>query len=163
MVQSLIRKRVVDDIVGQYGYLIVDECHHISAVSFEQVVRQSKARYFTGLSATVVRKDGHHPIIFMQCGPVRYRVDDRRQAEQRPFDHQVIIRPTTFRLPLAFTECDLALYSRNISWLVRDDERNHLIVQDVVAAVHANRFPVLLTDGANIWIYWICWPRTSKM
>jgi len=71
MVQSLSQKHVVDDLVGQYGYLIVDECHHISAVSFEQVVRQSKAKYLTGLSATVVRKDGHHPIIFMQCGPVR--------------------------------------------------------------------------------------------
>ncbi|MFC2046555.1 DEAD/DEAH box helicase family protein [Chloroflexota bacterium] len=67
MIQSLYRKGVVDDIVGEYGYLIVDECHHISAVSFEQVVRQSKARHVTGLSATVVRKDGHHPIIFMQC------------------------------------------------------------------------------------------------
>ncbi len=99
MIQSLYRKGVVDDIVGEYGHLIVDECHHISAVSFEQVVRQSKARYITGLSATVVRKDGHHPIIFMQCGPVRYRVDARRQAEKRPFDHKVIVRPTNFRLP----------------------------------------------------------------
>src|SRR3972149_7477449 len=70
MVQSLCHKGVVDDVVGQYGHLIVDECHHISAVSFEQVIRQSKARYVTGLSATVTRKDGHHPIIFMQCGPV---------------------------------------------------------------------------------------------
>jgi superfamily II DNA or RNA helicase len=99
MVQSLSQKGVVDDIVAEYGQLIVDECHHISAVSFEQVVRQSKARYITGLSATVVRKDGHHPIVFMQCGPVRYRVDDRKQAEKRPFDHQVIVRPTAFRLP----------------------------------------------------------------
>src|SRR5690348_1099718 len=98
MVQSLGRKGVVDDIVGEYGHLIVDECHHISAVSFEQVVRQSKARYVTGLSATVTRKDGHQPIIFMQCGPVRYRVDDRQQAAKRPFDHRVVIRPTTFQL-----------------------------------------------------------------
>ena len=74
MIQSLSQDGVVDDIVGNYGYLVVDECHHISAVSFEQVVRQSKAKYLTGLSATVTRKDGHHPIIFMQCGPVRYRV-----------------------------------------------------------------------------------------
>jgi hypothetical protein len=81
MVQSLSHKGVVDDLVGGYGHIVIDECHHISAVSFEQVVRQSKARYITGLSATVVRKDGHHPIIFMQCGPIRYRVDDRKQAE----------------------------------------------------------------------------------
>ena len=73
--QSLVRKGVVDDRVAAYGHLVVDECHHLSARSFELVARRAKARFVTGLSATVTRKDGHHPIIFMQCGPVRYRVD----------------------------------------------------------------------------------------
>lgn len=77
LIQSLVRKGEVDDIVGNYGHLVVDECHHLSAVSFELVVRRSKARYVLGLSATVTRKDGHHPIIVMQCGPVRHRVDAR--------------------------------------------------------------------------------------
>jgi superfamily II DNA or RNA helicase len=146
MIQSLYRKGVVDDIVGEYGHLVVDECHHISAVSFEQVVRQSKARHITGLSATVVRKDGHHPIIFMQCGPVRYRVDARRQAEKRPFDHKVIVRPTNFRLPPHLQ--GMASYSIQevYSLLAQDEERNDLIVQDVVAAAQAKRFPVLLTE-----------------
>ncbi|MGA2502416.1 MAG: DEAD/DEAH box helicase family protein, partial [Tepidisphaeraceae bacterium] len=87
LIQSLVRKGVVDDQVGQYGQLIVDECHHLSAQSFEQVVRRSKAKFVLGLSATVTRKDGHHPIIFMQCGPVRHRVDARAQAAARPFEH----------------------------------------------------------------------------
>jgi hypothetical protein len=84
MIQSLSKKGVVSDAVGNYGYLIVDECHHISAVSFEQVIRQSKAKYLTGLSATVTRKDGHQPIIFMQCGPVRYRINDRDRQINAP-------------------------------------------------------------------------------
>ena len=146
MVQSLSQKHVVDDLVGKYGYLIVDECHHISAVSFEQVVRQSKARYLTGLSATVVRKDGHHPVIFMQCGPVRYRVDDRRQAEQRPFDHKAIIHPTNFHLPLPAPNPTALSIQDIYAMLVRDDERNQLIANDVVEAVQARRFPVLLTE-----------------
>ena len=146
MVQSLSRGGVVDDIVGKYGYLIVDECHHISAVSFEQVVRQSKARYITGLSATVVRKDGHHPIIFMQCGPVRYRVSDRQQAEKRPFDHRVIVRPTDFRLPPHLQNVTVLPIQEVYAMLSRNEERNNLIVADVVAAVHAGRFPVLLTE-----------------
>ena len=75
VIQSLVRKGVVDDRVADYGHLIVDECHHLSAHSFEQVARQAKARFVVGLSATVARKDGHHPIIFMQCGPVRHRVN----------------------------------------------------------------------------------------
>jgi superfamily II DNA or RNA helicase len=146
MVQSLSQKGVVDDIVGKYGYLIVDECHHISAVSFEQVVRQSKARYLTGLSATVARKDGHHPIIFMQCGPIRHKVDDRQQAEKRPFDHTVIIRPTTFHLPAYLQNTTSLPIQEMYSVLAQDDERNRLIAQDVIAAVQAKRFPILLTE-----------------
>jgi superfamily II DNA or RNA helicase len=146
MVQSLSRKGVVDDLVGNYGYLVIDECHHISAVSFEQVVRQSTARYLTGLSATVARKDGHQPIIFMQCGPVRYRVDDRKQAENRPFEHKAIIRPTNFRLPL-YLQNVISLPIQDVyAALAGDKERNRLIVADVVAAVQAERSPVLLTE-----------------
>ena len=97
IIQSLVRKNVVSDLVGDYGHLIVDECHHLSAQSFEQVVRRAKAKFVTGLSATVTRKDGHHPIVFMQCGPVRHRVDARAQAAARPFTHAVHVRPTGFR------------------------------------------------------------------
>lgn len=97
LVQSLVRKEAVDDRVGDYGHLLVDECHHVSAQSFELVARRAKARFVTGLSATVTRKDGHHPIIFMQCWPVRYRVDAKAQALARPFVHNVMVRPTGFR------------------------------------------------------------------
>jgi superfamily II DNA or RNA helicase len=75
LIQSLVRKGEVSDLVAGYGHLIVDECHHLSASSFELVARRSKARFVFGLSATIARKDGHHPIIFMQCGPVRHKVD----------------------------------------------------------------------------------------
>src|ERR1700730_3136722 len=81
---------------GNYGHLVVDECHHLSAVSFELVARRSKARYVLGLSATVTRKDGRHPIIVMQCGPVRHRVDARSEAAKPPFDHVVRVRDTSF-------------------------------------------------------------------
>ncbi|MBN4683497.1 DEAD/DEAH box helicase family protein, partial [Pandoraea nosoerga] len=70
LIQSLMRRGEVSDMVADYGHLVVDECHHLSAASFELVARRAKARYVLGLSATVARKDGHHPIIFMQCGPV---------------------------------------------------------------------------------------------
>lgn len=146
MIQSLSQQGVVDDIVGNYGYLVVDECHHISAVSFEQVVRQSKAKYLTGLSATVTRKDGHQPIIFMQCGPVRYKVDDRRQAAKQPFEHKVVVRPTSFRLPIYLQNAAAQSIQEVYTLLASDEARNRLIIDDVTAAVQANRFPVLLTE-----------------
>ena len=146
IIQSLSQEGVVDDIVGNYGHLVVDECHHISAVSFEHVVQQSKAKYLTGLSATVTRKDGHQPIIFMQCGPVRYKVDDRTQAAKRPFEHKVVVRPTSFRLPIYLQNAVALSIQEVYTLLASDDARNRLIIDDVVAAVQANRFPVLLTE-----------------
>lgn len=83
LIQSLSRGGEVLDLVGDYGHLVVDECHQLSAVSFEAIARAAKARFVLGLSATLTRKDGHHPIIFMQCGPIRHRVDARRQAAAR--------------------------------------------------------------------------------
>ena len=98
MIQSLVRKGEVTDEVGGYGHVIVDECHHVSAFSFEQVLKQVRARYVLGLTATPIRKDGHHPIIAMQCGPVRFRVRAKAEAAARPFDHLVVPRPTEFRM-----------------------------------------------------------------
>ncbi len=146
MIQSLYQDGVVSDNIRNYGYVIVDECHHISAVSFEQVIRQSKARYLTGLSATVTRKDGHHPIIFMQCGQVRYKVSDRSQADKRPFDHKVIVRPTNFRLPTYLQNSTNPSFQEIYTLLANDDDRNRMIVEDVAVAVRAHRFPILLTE-----------------
>ncbi|MDA0578306.1 MAG: DEAD/DEAH box helicase family protein [Verrucomicrobia bacterium] len=142
MIQSLCRKGVVNDLVGQYGHLIVDECHHISAPSFEQVARRCKARFITGLSATVVRKDGHHPIIIMQCGPIRFRADSRHEALKRPFEHRVIIRHTALTIPNADALAVHDLYAA----IVRDEARNAQIIQDALSAVAEGRSPVILTE-----------------
>jgi superfamily II DNA or RNA helicase len=126
--------------------VIIDECHHISAVSFEQVVRRCKAKYFTGLSATVARKDGHHPIIFMQCGPVRFRVSDKSQLRKRPFKHTVFVRPTDFRLPPHVSDAPLLPIQELYDLLAKDDLRNRTIAGDVIRAVEKGRFPLLLTE-----------------
>lgn len=146
MIQSLINKGTVNDLVGNYGHIIVDECHHISAASFEQVIRQAKARFITGLSATVTRQDGHHPIIFMQCGPVRYRVDDRQQAAARSFTHKVIVRRTNFVLPIRADNTPEPGIQEVYALLAADLHRNQMIIEDVVEAIHTGRSPVLLTE-----------------
>jgi very-short-patch-repair endonuclease len=146
VIQSLVKKGVVDDRVGEYGHLIIDECHHLSAQSFERVARQAKARFVTGLSATIARKDGHHPIILMQCGPVRYRVDAKVQAACRPFEHVVFVQPTSFR-PLRAPDADKrAEFQTLYQELVDDEQRNRRICDDVVDAVRAGRSPLVLTE-----------------
>lgn len=146
VIQSLVRKGVVDDCVAGYGHLIVDECHHLSAHSFEQVARQAKARFVTGLSATVARKDGHHPVIFMQCGPVRHRVNARAQAAARPFDHLVLVQPTAFQ-PARTPDSDKRVEFQELyRELVDDESRNRRICDDVVEAVNTSRSPLVLTE-----------------
>jgi len=145
LLQSLVRRGVVSDLVANYGHVVVDECHHVSAVSFEALAREAKARYVLGLSATVTRKDGHHPIIFMQCGPIRHRVDARTQAAARPFDHKVVFRRTEFRLGRSSPDDKPAiqeLYRR----LVEDPTRNELIFDDILTALEAGRSPVVITE-----------------
>jgi superfamily II DNA or RNA helicase/very-short-patch-repair endonuclease len=146
VIQSVVRKGIVDDLVGNYGYLIVDECHHLSAQSFEQVARQAKAKFVTGLSATVARKDGHHPIIFMQCGPVRYRSNAKQQAGAHPFEHTVVVRPTDFR-PLRPANPDVRIQFHQLyGELIGDEERNRLICHDVIQALRDKRSPLVLTE-----------------
>jgi superfamily II DNA or RNA helicase/very-short-patch-repair endonuclease len=146
VIQSLVRKGVVKDCVGEYGHLIVDECHHLSAQSFEQVVRRAKAKFVTGLSATLTRKDGRHPIILMQCGPVRHHVDAKAQAAARPFEHTVLVRPTSFR-PLTAANPDVRIQFHDLyNELIADDQRNRLICDEVVQAVRQGRSPLVLTE-----------------
>jgi superfamily II DNA or RNA helicase len=145
LMQSLVRKGEVDDIVVQYGHIIVDECHHLSAVGFEAIARAAKARHVLGLSATVTRKDGHHPIIFMQCGAVRHRVDARKQAASRPFTHNVVFRQTGFRL--ARGDADQKPSIQDLyAGVARDPARNDLIFDDILSALEAGRSPVVITE-----------------
>lgn len=146
VIQSLVRQGVVNDCVADYGHVIVDECHHLSAHSFELVARRTKARYVLGLSATVARKDGHHPIIFMQCGPVRHRVDAKAEAIARPFQHSVVVRPTGFRPVLEANSDPRVQFQDLYRELIADRDRNGMIREDVLQSIREGRSPLILTE-----------------
>ncbi|MDE0262937.1 MAG: DEAD/DEAH box helicase family protein [Bryobacterales bacterium] len=145
VIQSLVRKGEVDDIVADYGHLVFDECHHLSAVSFEAVACRARARFVLGLSATVTRKEGHHPIIFMQCGPVRFRASAKAQAQQRPFVHRAVLRPTAFQMPDELDEGGPPI-QHVYSALAKDQDRNDLIFDDVLQVLELGRSPIVLTE-----------------
>jgi superfamily II DNA or RNA helicase len=146
VMQSLIRKGEVKDIVAEYGQVIVDECHHVSAFSFERVLRKVKAKYVVGLTATPVRKDGHHPIILMQCGPIRFNVSSKKQAAASAFLYEVIPRITEFTVPPEWNGIGIQdIYTA----LVNDEQRTDFIVADVVGAIEDGRFPLLLTERTD--------------
>jgi superfamily II DNA or RNA helicase len=143
MIQSLVRKEKIEDLVASYGQVIVDECHHLPAASFERVLAEVKARYVVGLTATPQRRDGHHPITEMQLGPVRFAVDPKSQAAQRPFAHKLIVRDTKFKTKMDGGAPSIQeLYAA----LAADEKRNRLILDDVLHALEEGRSPILLTE-----------------
>jgi superfamily II DNA or RNA helicase len=137
---------VVSDVVADCGHVIIDECHHLSARSFEQVARQAKARFVLGLSATVARKDGHHPIIFMQCGPVRHQVNARAQPKARPFEHFVLVLPTAFQQSRNPDPDKRIEFQTLYQELIDDEMRTWRICEDVIGAVRDSRSPLILTE-----------------
>lgn len=105
-------------------------------------MRQVKAKYIIGLTATPTRKDGHHPIIYMQCGPIRFSMSARTMTEATPFEHVVIPRHTEFRMASELSEVTIQdIYAA----LLNDTSRNELIVADMVGTIESGRCPLLLT------------------
>lgn len=145
IMQSLTSGGEVKEFIRDYGMVIVDECHHVPAFTFEQTLKRVQAKYIYGLTATPTRRDGHHPIIFMHCGPVRYRADARKEAEKRPFEHYVIPRFTGFRAPFDREEKDISIqefYSR----IAADEWRNQQIADDVIRTHENGRNALILTE-----------------
>ncbi len=142
-IQSLNYKGHIKDIVKKYGQVIVDECHHISAFSFEKVLKEVEAKYVHGLTATPTRKDGLHPIMNMQLGPIRYKVSAKDQAKVLPFEHILIPKYTTFKSALEEENKDIQkLYKE----LIKNDERNLMIFNDVLAELDKGSVPLILTE-----------------
>jgi len=144
VMQSLVNGDGVKELVRNYGMIIVDECHHVSAVNFEKILKYANAKYVYGLTATPTRQDGHHPIIFMQCGSIKYRVDAKTQAEKRDFEHYLIPKFTSYR-SIDKDKNISQLYNE----LAENEHRNFQIVKDVAAALEKGRTPIVLTERKN--------------
>ena len=142
VMQSLARKGEVDGMVERYGQVVVDECHHLSAVSFEAILKRARARYVLGLTATPVRRDGHQPIIFMQCGPVRHTA---ARSEVTPSRMEVAPQVLNAPIPVDTVAGIQAVFR----YLVKDEERNARIVADVRAACRQGRKVLVLTERAD--------------
>ena len=144
IMQSLFNDEEVKEFVKDYGMVIVDECHHVPATSFEKVMKCVNAKHIYGLTATPQRQDGHQKIIYMQCGDIRYKVEAKEQAANSGFDHIVTPRFTTFRMPL--TAAGKFNIQKAFEQLCESDTRNEMIIKDVTQAVNDGRNTLVLTE-----------------
>lgn len=143
MLQSLAGRGAVDGLAARYGQVLVDECHHVPALSFEAVLREVRARFVLGLTATPRRRDGLHPILEFQLGPPRHTIAAKQSAASLGFEQQLIVRETEFRMEPAQEAPGIQeLYRR----LADDGERNCRILDDVLQALEQGRSPIVLTE-----------------
>jgi superfamily II DNA or RNA helicase len=141
VMQSLSKRENLVELLDRYGQIIVDECHHLSAFSFEKILKEAKAQFVVGLTATPVRRDGHQPIIFMQCGPIRHSA---ASPETAPAQLEVWPRP----LPTPHIAGDAPIHEV-FRILANDENRNRCIAADVLTAYREGRKLLVLTERTD--------------
>lgn len=140
MLQSLVRRDDLARVLAPYGHVVVDECHHVPAVSFDRVLTHARAKCLTGLTATPTRRDGHQPILTMRLGPVRFAIK-AGAADRSGAARTLIQRHTSFTATVDSSGIQ-ALYRE----LAASEARNTMVLDDVIAAVAEGRSPVVLTE-----------------
>lgn len=144
--QSLINKKenTVSQIVQEYGHVIVDECHHVSAPRFEMVLNEVRAKYVLGLTATPERQDGHQKIIFMAAGPIRHKV---KSSSDGKFEQEVQIHQLYDTPPLHLSQPEeRPKITDAYRWIMENEKRTQRIMSDVIDNVREGRHPIVLTE-----------------
>lgn len=138
VMQTLSRKGEVNPLVEDYGNVIVDECHHVGATSFESILKRVKARFVLGLTATPVRRDGQQPTIFMQCGPIRHMA-------ARPLNapHDLAIVPHLREARIDLPDAGIQDVFRH---LAGDQTRTEAIAEEICEAFRRGRKVLVLTE-----------------
>ena len=142
VMQSLSRQGEISELVENYGHIIIDECHHLSAFSFEAILKRAKAKYVLGLTATPVRRDGQQPIIFMQCGPIRHTAV---KPESAPHDLAIVPRMMEARIDLP-EEAGIQDVFRHIA---NDARRTEAITTEIVGSFEQGRKILVLTERTD--------------
>ena len=143
--QALFKKDNIEELVKNYGLVIVDECHHVAAFSFEKVLKAIRSKYVYGLTATPTRKDGWHKIIYMQCGDIRVRVSNKELKQNKEMEHTVIVKKTNYKY-IPTEEKDKIQISEILSDMCHNVFRNSLIIEDIGKCISEGRIPIVLTE-----------------
>ena len=144
--QSFINRKenTIEPTIREYGHVIIDECHHISAANFTLVLNEINARYVLGLTATPYRQDGLQKIMFMLAGPIRHKVN---ASKTQSYSQTVKVIPLDQSPPVELTDPDKRPHISDVyKWLTNSESRNKTIVNDVKQAIDSNKNPLVLTE-----------------
>ena len=143
MIQSLAAIDSGNDVFNSFGLIIIDECHHVPAKTFREVISRFSSYYLYGLTATPIRKNNDESLIFIHIGDVIHQIKSTSEKTSSSKKVSVIIRETNFMVPFDYkTDKPEILYQI----LIHDSERNRLIIDDIKTEVNAGRKVLVLTE-----------------
>lgn len=144
MAGSLCKKGEYHQRLNQYGLIIVDECHHAASDTIADVLKEVKARYVYGVTATPKRGDGLEKINYMLIGPIRYSYTAKEKAASQCIEHFVYPRFTHAVIPRGMV-ANRMHPNEAYKIIHNNDLRDEQIIEDVKACVSAGRTPVVLS------------------
>jgi len=143
-IKSIWNNGKFSDIVKNYGMIIIDECHHMSAFTYESAINEVNAKYVYGVTATPKREDGHTPIVKMQCGDIRYEVDFKEFNKNLNLPMKVYVKKNH----LSFVDKSIDNYTINEinNFIVKDIIRSEKIVNDIKEEFANGKNILVLTE-----------------
>lgn len=144
MAGSLCKKGEFHYLLNQYGMVLVDECHHAASDTIANVLREVKAKYVYGVTATPKRGDGLEKINYMLLGPIRYSYTAKEKAIAQGIDHFVYPHFTPIVAPRGVIT--KKMHPNEAYDIIRDNEvRDDLIISDIKECISVGRTPVVLS------------------
>ncbi len=143
-IKTLYNEGKFNNVVKNYGMIIIDECHHSSAYTYEAALNMVNAKYVYGVSATPEKENGHTPIIKMQCGDIRYKVDMKEYNKKLNLSMKVYTR----NVHLNFVNKNITDYKINEIYdlISKDAIRNEKVIKDVENEFRQGKNILVLTE-----------------
>ena len=146
LLQSLARKGDLTELKDRFGTIIVDECHHIPAATFREVIAQLNPKYIYGLTATPKRKHNDEKLIYVYIGDIIARMEASDFMLVSDLPHQppeVLIRTTNLTFPFKFTTDNFQLLAKIVCF---DTARNQIIIEDILNKVGEGKRLLVLSE-----------------
>ena len=144
MAGSLCKKGEFHKLLNEYGLVLIDECHHSASETIANVLKELKAKYVYGVTATPKRADGLEKINYMLIGPIRYSYTAKEKAKEQGIQHLVYPRFTRTVPPRGVITGKMHP-NEAYDIIHNNDLRDEQIVDDVKNCVSAGRTPVVLS------------------
>lgn len=141
MVGSLFKNGEAHKRLAEYGMILIDECHHTASDTIKKILRETKAKYIYGVTATPFRGDGLEKINEMYLGPIRFQFTAKERAEEQGINHFIIPRFTRTVYPHGSEKLSI---NEAYKLLIHNNLRDNQISEDIKSCIAKERTLVVL-------------------